>query len=141
MRVALYVPSRLYGFCEDEGGNQVFFHARVFQPGGAHDETPVPPLLGETVEVDYDPNVHGEDNAPRASLVRRLEVPVHLSGTVEQFNSDKGWGFVLGDDETSYYLHRSEVQDGKLPSAGRRVLFYAGRKKGRPRACYVRVEI
>jgi cold shock CspA family protein len=60
---------------------------------------------------------------------------------VETFNEQKGWGFILADSGESFYLHRSEVEDGRLPIPGRRVAFYRGFREKRPRACYVRMEI
>lgn len=138
MRVDLYVPTKLYGFCEDDEGFRVFFHMGAFRPGGDPMGTPVPPVLGEPVDVEHQP-AEEEGKAPRATSVTRLTQPTLLEGVVESFNPTRGWGFVKAPDGTSCYLHRSEVQDGRLPAADQRVQFYMGLKEGRPRACYVRV--
>jgi cold shock CspA family protein len=130
----------MYGFAE-AGKERVFFHLEAFAAGNwpSIDLSP-PPILGEEVLVDYDlGGVRAEDKAPRARRVERLGSPIAVKGVVESFNPDNGWGFALGDDGTSYYLHRSEVEEGRLPLPGQAVQFYQGMKRGRPRACYVRV--
>ena len=33
MRVHKYIPDRLFGFCVDDNGDQVFFHLATFHPG------------------------------------------------------------------------------------------------------------
>lgn len=141
MRVALYAPDRLYGFCEGGEGERVFFHLEAFITGRwpGLQESP-PPILGEEVQVEYDPE-KGSTNgkAPRAKRVLRISHPIYLKGTVDSFSSDTGWGFAKGQDGVSYYLHRSEVLNGRLPLPGQEVSFYGGFKKGRPRACHVRV--
>lgn len=139
MRVVLYLPGKLYGFCQGDGG-QVFFHSRFFQPGrfGGCQVVP-PPIIGEWVDVTYDPDTGGE-KAPQASSVCRVKAPTQLEGVVDTFEQKRGWGFVVGEDGDSYYLHRSEVLGGSLPLPGDKVLFCAGWKKGRHRACYVRVQ-
>jgi len=45
----------------------------------------------------------------------------------------------MGSDEVSYYLHRSEVESGRLPVEGQQVYFYGGFKNNRPRACHVQI--
>lgn len=140
MRVELYAPDKLYGFCEGDG-SRVFFHLEAFAAGrwGGLSSSP-PPILGERVQVDYDEESNpGNGKAPRALSVERCDPPVRVKGVVESFNMTTGWGFALGDDGVSYYLHRSEVGRGRLPVAGQRVTFYAGFKRGRPRACHVQV--
>lgn len=128
LRVDLYLPSKLFGFCEGEAG-RVFFHASVFHPTGTGEP---PPLLGEEVEVEL-------ASEGKASVVRRLVPPVRVEATVKTFDSFAGWGFAGGDDGVDYFLHRSDVVLNRLPARGQRVRFWAGRKHGRPRACYVEV--
>jgi cold shock CspA family protein len=132
----MYNPAQLYGFARSpESGEQVFFRLEVFWAGDGD----VPPLLGERVEVEYDPARSSGDKPPPATRVERVDPPVLLYGTVDQFDSRKAWGFVKGDDKVSYHLHRSEVLDGRLPLRGARVSFYGGTRRDRPRACYVTV--
>lgn len=129
LRVLLYVPSRLYGFCGDESGRRVFFHASHFNPmspGGP------PPLLGEFVDVEL-----AEEG--RASSVRRVRSMPPITGVVDSFDAKTGWGFIRGDDRVSYFLHRSDVVHNRLLVRGQRVQFHAGHKNHRPRACYVEV--
>ena len=136
MRVSMYNPARLYGFVKGETGTEVFFHLESFhsqEPG----EGP-PPIVGEEIQVTYCPNPDST-KAPRAHMVERVSPPCQLQGFVESFNELKSWGFIRGDDGESYHLHRSEIQDGRLPRAGRRVRFFQGHRKGRPRACYIEI--
>jgi cold shock CspA family protein len=141
MRVELYSPERMYGFAE-LGDERVFFHLESFMAGvWPGIEEPPAPIVGEEVSVEYTPNPPGTDpnRAPRARGVERVHPPKFLRGVVESFNGEKGWGFARGSDGVSYFLHRSEVLEGRLPLRGQEVTFYAGFKKGRPRACYVLV--
>lgn len=126
----------LYGFCGDlDGGVRVFFHAGSFE---REQGTPLP-IVGEGVEVEYDPNSATGHQAPRADRVVRVNTPVSLHGHVVSFSRKSGWGFIRGDDERTYYLHRSEVEGGGLPLREQVVTFYAGHKGNKPRACYVRL--
>lgn len=137
MRVSKYLPDRLYGFTID-GPFQVFFHIETFSAGSYSPY--VPPILGERVEVflkNVDLTV--QNPAPRASGVTRLDAPVSMRGFVGSFRETQGYGYISGDDGSSYYLHRSEVQHGRLPLAGQRVSFYIGHRQGKPRACYVNI--
>jgi len=140
MRVALYAPDRFYGFCEGED-KRVFFHLEAFITGRwpGLQESP-PPILGEEVSVEYDPDAGSKNGkAPRAKRVERIHPPLQIKGIVESFYPDTGWGFARGEDGASYYLHRSEVLNGRLPLPGQEVWFFGGSKKGRPRSCHVRV--
>jgi len=154
MRVLKYIPSKLYGFCQDEGGFEVFFHLAVFQPGTSVELTrcmgcpgpprcqastdPPPPILGEWVTVESEA---GEDGgrAPRASRVVRDQTPRMIVGVVESFDPQRRYGFVRGNDQVSYHLHESEVTDGRMPLAGQQIVFFPGWREGRPRACHVKV--
>lgn len=135
MRVHKWVPKKLYGFARAEGSNvDVFFHIRAFRWGDF--STKVPPLIGERVLVEY-PEPKSQGSAPKARLVKRLEEPAVWYGVVDDFNEQRGFGFILTNDGRSHYLHRSEMVDGTLPRQGMTVLFYEGRRRGRSRACYV----
>jgi cold shock CspA family protein len=141
MRVVLYTHVRMYGFCKSPQGERAFFHLGAFAgghwPGVEHSP---PPLIGEEVRVFLSSEpLPDPDKAPKATLVERISAPVPMQGTVESFQPQNGWGFAKGDDGISYYLHRSEVLDGRLPLPGQRVFFFAGQKQGRPRACCVQV--
>jgi cold shock CspA family protein len=138
MRVEMYAPEKLYGFAETEV-DRVFFHLETFIGGTWPGiEASPPPLVGERVRVTFTPNPDS-DKPPRASLVERVEAPVQVDGVVDSFNTTRGWGFIKGSDGVSYYLHRSEVPGGKLPLPNQEASFFVGFKRGRPRACYVRL--
>jgi len=154
MHVSKYLPEKLYGFAQDASGAEVFFHLGAFQPGPEIDPvrcprcsglpqcqvgpTPPPPILGEAVEVGYDPETP-PGKAPRATRVVRLDLPAMLLGRVDSFDPVRRYGFIQGADQVSYHLHQSEITDGRLPMVGGQVIFFAGTREGRPRACHVRV--
>jgi cold shock CspA family protein len=156
MRVSKYLPEKLYGFTEGSSeADQVFFHLGAFDPKGAWMRTPrcslcprngcswalaaPPPILGELVEVTLCDGPQPEGKAPKALRVERMVAPQAISGTVETFDSQRGYGFLKGDDGKSYHLHRSEVAEGRIPLPGQLVMFYAGIRQGKPRACHVRI--
>jgi cold shock CspA family protein len=133
--VLKYVPDKLYGFVVDEKGDQAFFHVRAFDWGDF--KTRPPPIVGETVEVEYCPKDSTNGKAPRARRVWRLEEPRACHGIVEDFHEERGYGFIVTSEGKSHYLHRSEMTDGSLPRPGMEVTFFEGFRQGRPRACYV----
>lgn len=155
MRVHKYIPDKLYGFAIDPvSGQQVFFHLGSFVPGDSpHGRrcsacppegcswatTPTPPVLGEPVEVTFNMDKVHEGQQPRAEKVVRQTPPLAMSGTVEVYETHRGFGFIKGDDGNSYHLHRSEVMEDRLPVVGQRVMFYSGVRQSRPRACHVRI--
>lgn len=137
MHVLKYVPRQLFGFTVDEAGQQVFFHIRAFNWGGL--STHPPPIIGEEVDVEYDASILSNGKAPKARHVHRLSEPRASYGTVEDFNEQRGYGFIKTDDGRSHYLHRSEMTDGRLPMPGMGVTFFEGHRQGRTRACYVKL--
>ncbi len=155
MRVSKYVPAKLYGFTVDpSSGQQAFFHLGAFQPGGGWMEhrrcqvcpregcswvKPPPPILGERVMVEVDFHTGQEGRAPRATQVVRATAPIAIEGTVEAFDIARAFGFAMGDDNISYHLHKSELLEDRIPIVNQRVMFYAGTRQGRPRACHVKV--
>lgn len=155
MQVWKYIPDKLYGFAMGGDGKQVFFHMQSFEPGPVLDpqpgcescpepacvwaEMPPPPVLGESVQVDVDLDAPHTGNAPRASKVIRVTTPTVVQGTIESFDTHRGYGFIHGEDGQSYHLHRSEVVDNRIPLPGKTVVFYAGVRQGKPRACHVKV--
>lgn len=135
-----YVPKKFFGFTIDEAGLQVFFHIRAFR-WGAFPTFP-PPVIGEAVDVEFDPTMDSNGKAPKARYVHRLNEPKASFGVIEDFNEVKGFGFIRTDDGRSHYLHRTEVDDpdGRLPMPGMEVTFFEGFRQNRSRACWVRLE-
>lgn len=139
MHVGFYSSERLYGFAELDDMS-VYFHLGVFVAGRWPGLLLAPPpILGEEIRVQHPADVNGVHPAPRAQRVERVHPPQPIHGRVDTFNPRTGWGFVQGDDGTDYYLHRAEVEDGRLPLPGQEVDFYRGHNRDRPRACHVRV--
>jgi cold shock CspA family protein len=131
MRVDMYSISHGYGFCvPTEGDGRVFFRVEDFN---AADE--VLPLMGEIVEVGS--VTTGRGGNPRADSVRRLTPPAPFLGVVSSFDMGKGWGF-LQSGGTLYFLHRSDLLEKFSPIIGATLSFYAGVRRGKPRACYVK---
>ena len=155
MRVHKYIPERLFGFTIDEAGLQVFFHLGAFNPGEPQKEhprcsscrrdgctwvlAPPPPILGERVNVTADLDTVDATKAPRATRVIRLEPTIAVRGEVETFDAQRGYGFIKGENGTSYHLHKSELLGGRIPRTGQMVMFYAGMRQERPRAVHIKV--
>ena len=125
MTVDKYIPDGMYGFVTD-GDERLFFHLQSFDPGTYEGPHPIPPVAGEDVEVEF--------SEGKITKIHRVDTPFCVDGVVDWFDSSKGYGFALGTDGNTYYLHRSEVLDGRLPLPGRGVRFYTTDKR---RACFV----
>lgn len=161
LRVTKYIPSKSFGFCQGQG-IEVFFHSTVFDGGGLpvrHIQNPlickdscpwdgeaVPAILGEKVRVYFDFDPLSEESLERAktkalkaSRVERLESPLCLAGKIDCFSEQSRYGFVNGEDGESYHLHTSELREEGEPSVGQYVQFISGVRKGKPRACYVKI--
>ncbi len=138
MRVTMFTPEQSYGFAKNsETGSQCFFHLANFSwLRGYMDPLPV---VGECVLVEYDPEKPLKGNAPRASRVTRLSQPPQHLGTVDSFDVQRGYGFIIAENGTSFYLHRSDVVENLIPVVGKRVQFWEGFKRNKPRACYCEV--
>lgn len=132
MRVDLYSMVNGYGFCDpvEEGSERVYFRVEDFVRLEAGEPLPI---AGELVEVG---DVATGGRSPRATSVHRLVAPQRVQGSVKSFDPVKGWGFIERGADL-YFLHRSDLVDPFTPVIGTTVEFYVGRKKGRPRACYV----
>ena len=66
-----------------------------------------------------------------------------MNGTISRVLSDKGFGFIRGDDGQEYFMHRSAVRDGSVFEQlrdGQHVTFDASRGDKGLRAENVRVE-
>lgn len=129
MEIDLYSIAHGYGFCR-HGDERVFFRVEDFSrpPGG-----PLP-ICGERVRVER--VVRGE-RSPRAFSLTRITQPKRLVGRVKSFDPSKGWGFIDHDGD-ALFLHRSDLMVPFVPLIRARVTFYAGVRRGKPRACYVR---
>ena len=65
-----------------------------------------------------------------------------MTGTISKVISDKGFGFIQGEDRQEYFMHRSAVRDGSVFEQlceGQSVVFDAGRGDKGLRAENVRV--
>lgn len=65
-----------------------------------------------------------------------------IKGTVAWFASEKGYGFIIGDDTTEYFIHFSDIQgDGyRELFEGQKVTFVTAKdKQGRNKATNVRI--
>jgi len=65
-----------------------------------------------------------------------------MTGTIAKVMSDKGFGFIQGEDGQEYFMHRGAVRDGSVFEQlreGQTVVFEAGRGDKGLRAENVRV--
>ncbi len=46
-----------------------------------------------------------------------------MEGTVKWFNSDKGYGFIVGENDTDYFVHYSSIVGGEGLNENDRVSF------------------
>jgi len=44
-----------------------------------------------------------------------------MNGTVKWYNSGKGYGFILGEDEKEVFVHRSAIPNGTYLNEGDKV--------------------
>ena len=98
--IKMYTPTGLYGFLSNPSGEDLHFHASVFDPGAYSGDVPVPPIVGEQVEVIVD----GE----KVVQCNRITNPEVREGFVKWFDADKGYGFIDFESK-QIFLHRSEV--------------------------------
>jgi len=129
MVVDLYAVDHGYGFCVNET-ERYFFRVEDFGRGGV--EAPLP-ICGERVVVG---RIVQGGKSPQAMSICRLDTPTKLVGQVKSFDSGKGWGFVEHDNR-NYFLHKSDLTTPFTPIIGSHITFYAGMRRGKPRACYV----
>src|SRR2546421_597610 len=64
---------------------------------------------------------------------RAAEKDKTMTGTIAKVMSDKGFGFIQGEDGQEYFMHRSAVRDGSVFEQlreGQTVVFDAGRGGG-----------
>lgn len=60
-----------------------------------------------------------------------------MNGTVKTLQTDKGYGFILGEDGNEYFFHHSALKNAKIEDLrkGQEVTFEDSEGKGgRPRA-------
>ncbi|HYM21665.1 MAG TPA: cold shock domain-containing protein [Vicinamibacterales bacterium] len=65
-----------------------------------------------------------------------------MTGTISRLLSDKGFGFIRGEDGQEYFMHRSAVRDGSIFEQlreGQAVVFDGGRGDKGLRAESVRI--
>ena len=130
-QIKMYNPEGLYGFLSNPEGSDLHFHLSSFDPGSYSGDFPIPPIVGETVEVVVENN--------KVVQCNRITTPSVREGVVKWFDSDKGYGFIEFESK-QIFLHRSEVLEGRLPLKGRRVSFYmADGENKSDRACYISV--
>jgi cold shock CspA family protein len=132
VKVDFYSTKSGYGFLQDEG-TRLYFRGEDFM---RLDPSEPMPIKGEKVSVgEVEPRQKGSETAKQ---VRRVEVPRLKSGTVESFDTEKGWGFIRAENcGDKVFLHRSEIEGEWVPIKGCSVKFYEGFSGNRARACYV----
>lgn len=57
-------------------------------------------------------------------VVSSAETVTNMNGTVKWYDSVKGYGFIQGEDNTDYFVHRTGVKDEVFSlEAGQNVVF------------------
>lgn len=131
MVVEMFSISNGYGFCLSSMLGRVFFRVEDFQKSDPKEPQPV---LGEKVLVGQ---IKMSDKNPKSFLVKRLQTPLLLTGKVKSFDSVKGWGFA--ESYTGlYFIHKSDFLESFVPVIGSEIQYYAGKKQGKNRACYIK---
>lgn len=64
-----------------------------------------------------------------------------MEGKVKWFSSEKGYGYIVGEDTKDYYFNVSQVQGSDLPRNGDVVNYEPSQGKKGPRASAVRIKI
>lgn len=62
-----------------------------------------------------------------------------MQGKIKWFSSEKGYGYIVGNDGQDYYFNVREVKGAELPSNGDAVTFEPGQGKKGPRATAVAI--
>jgi len=62
-----------------------------------------------------------------------------VQGKIKWFSEEKGYGYIVGDDQKDYYFSIREVQGADLPRNGDVVTFEGGEGKKGPRATAVTI--
>jgi len=63
-----------------------------------------------------------------------------VNGTVKFFNADKGFGFISADDNSEYFVHISDVDNGVILKEDDNVTFEIVDGDRGPKASKVQVE-
>lgn len=130
--IEMYLPDKAFGFCETAGAERFYFHAEAFDRGNVGGPPPIP---GEEVEIEgVRPR---EDKCPKVIRVQRLKEPTKERGKVRSFDPNAGWGFVEMTGGEVCFAHVSDFATPGVVSMGMEVEFYVGKRRDRPRACYV----
>ena len=130
--IEMYLPDKAFGFCESAGAERFYFHAEAFDRGNVGGPPPIP---GEEVEIEgVRPR---EDKCPKVCHVQRLAEPIKERGWVRSFDPNAGWGFVETASKEVCFIHISDFIAPCVVSIGTEIEFYVGKRRERPRACYV----
>jgi cold shock CspA family protein len=130
--VKLWKQAEGYGFiAADDRGPDVFAHQSAIEMDGYR-------YLAAGEPVEYEAVAEGVDDEgiPRLKATRVVEAAGRLHGTVSEFDHQKGYGFVEGDDGERFFLHYKGILGfgTKTAKAGDRVSFFAeGGELGRDR--------
>jgi CspA family cold shock protein len=46
-----------------------------------------------------------------------------MKGTIKFFKRDKGFGFIIGEDDKDYFVHISQIEKQQAPFSGDNVYF------------------
>lgn len=123
--VSWYEPAKGYGFAApDGGGAEVFVHSSSIVTGGVL--APEQRVAFVVVPGDRGPQAqHVVPLGPGVAATGSAAANDGADGTVDWFNTDKGFGFITADDgKGDVFLHVRALTDPEhVPAAGDRVAF------------------
>jgi len=124
-----------FGFITDPDGTDYFVHmvsCKVTSEGGV-------PVAGDTVSFDLEP----AKSASKAGQMQCCNVtggsglPLKKGGGANQgqcksFDAEKGWGFIVGENDEDIFFHAKGITDHSTPTKGDWLSFDLEESKSKP---------
>lgn len=138
--VKLFRPESGFGFITSAEGTDVFLHIKDVVPEGsvpqkgdvvAYDvqESKIKPGQMQASNVTGATGTAGAKGGGKGSGVVGTGA---FTGACKQYNGDKGFGFIIGEDGTDIFLHVGGMVDGSTPQKGDQLQFDIEESKLKP---------
>jgi len=62
-----------------------------------------------------------------------------MQGTMKWFNVTKGFGFIVGEDETDYFIHHSQIPEGLILKENDKIEFEVKETDKGKQACEIKL--
>lgn len=119
---------KTFGFVEEQGGDEVFFHRSGFSDLGDWQSLSIGAGLTGRIETDDSGRKRLEniqvDHA--GDVVRNNTVGQECEGIVSFLNRDRGYGFIRVSLGPEYFVHRSAAEEWQALTEGTAVGFVVG---------------